>query len=396
MLPPRQVLFGLLAGSLLLSAPAAASLLNVHDYATPQAALDAAHDGDRVYFPSGIYLVPDSGLVVEKHLEIFGDGIGRGDSGTILKPSSKTGDGNVIVLRSRGAEPISYVTIRDLRISNNGPPGTPGEGRGYGILLRQGANSRGVVDRVIVERVVIPEMAADGICIEGGGGDAVILSSLTDVEVIGCRGNGLVLANGSVISVVRGYFIGNRLAGILATAVASLRLDQVSLERNQNRPKVEDPKYDTQLRIKLCHGFNALGCYFQNFAVGAPGGRTTAVVLETCRGGVLQGCYFTQAEYLPASRGVLATEGASSITFGVNSYDRVGTTIQIDDSPEAQSDVVFPQSAIRAVAADTSAYAIRVGRRASGNVLLLPRASATDSAQHYFDGVRWRNVIPGR
>ena len=91
-----------------------------------------------------------------------------------------------------------------------------------------------------------------------------------------------------------------------------------------------------------------------------------------------------------------SSAGVSSITFGVNSYDRVGTTIQIDDSPEAQSDVVFPQSAIRAVAADTSAYAIRVGRRASGNVLLLPRASATDSTQHYFDGVRWRNVTPGR
>ncbi|HEY6196600.1 MAG TPA: hypothetical protein VI504_16340 [Candidatus Eisenbacteria bacterium] len=396
MLPSRSVAFGFLAGALLAAAPAAASLLNVRDYATPQAAIDAAHDGDRVYFPAGIYLIPDSGLVVEKHLELFGDGIGRGETGTILKPSSVTGDGNVIVLRSHGAEPIGYVTIRDLRIANNGPPGTPGAGRGYGILLRQGARSPGVVDRVIVERVVIAAMAADGICIEGGDQYAVILSSLTDVEVIGCRGNGLVLANGAVISVVRGYFIGNRLAGIFATAVASLRLDQVSLERNQDRPAVDDPKYDTQLRIKLCHGFNALGCYFENFAVAAPRGRTTAIVIEGCRGGVLQGCYFTQASYLPASRGVLATGGASTITFGANSYDRVGTTIQIDDSAEAQSHVVFPQCAIRAVPTDTSAYSLRVGSRTAGNVLLLPRASATDSTQRYFDGLRWRNAVPGR
>jgi len=378
--------------------PAAAAVLNVHDYATPQAALAAAHDGDRVYFPAGVYLVPDSGLVVDKQLELFGDGIGRGESGTLLKPQSKSGDGNVIVIRSRGADAPGNITIRDLKIGNNGPPGKPGAGRGYGILLQQGPSSRGTVSRLIVDRIVVAAMAADGIRIEGAdqAANAVILSTLSDVSCVECRGNGLVLRNGVVISVVRGYYIGNQQAGIFAEAVGALRLDQVALEHNQARANVDSPQYDTQLRLKLCHGFNMLGCYFERYASGTPGSATTAVTLENCRGGVLQGCYFTQPNYVPASRGVLVMGGTCSVTFGVNTYDQVGTTLQLEDTELAQSHVVFPQCALRPVAGDSTAYALRVGRRSPGTVFMLPRVSATDSTQRYFDGARWRSVTPGR
>jgi hypothetical protein len=388
-------LLGLLLGRAL---PAAAAVLNVHDYATPQAALAAAHDGDRVYFPAGVYLVPDSGLVVDKQIELFGDGVGRGESGTVLRPQSLSGDGNVIVIRSRGTEPASYVTIHDLRIDRHGPPGSPSEGRGYGILLKQGPASRGTVERLILERIVVAAMAADGIRIEGGklGADAVILSTLTDVQCVSCRGNGLVLRNGVIISVERGYFNANRLAGLFADAVAALRLDKVAFENNQNRPQVDAPQYDTQLRLKLCHGFNVLGCYFENYAGTAPGARSTAIVLEDCHGGLLQGCFFSQSTYVPGSRGVLAMGGSTAITFGTNTYDMVGTTLQLEDTESAQSHVVFPQCALRPVASDSTAYALRVGRRSPGTVFMLPRVSATDSTQRYFDGARWRSVTPGR
>ena len=175
----RAVACSLAACLLFGVAPAPANVLSVRDFATPQATLDAAHDGDRVYFPAGTYLIPDSGLVVTKQLELFGDGIGRGESGTQLRPRSRDGNGNVIVIRSHGAEPPGYVTIRDLRIQNSGTPGTPSPGRGYGILLRQGPGSRGTVQRLILERLVVSAMAADGIRIEGAdqGPNAVILSS---------------------------------------------------------------------------------------------------------------------------------------------------------------------------------------------------------------------------
>ena len=88
--------------------------------------------------------------------------------------------------------------------------------------------------------------------------------------------------------------------------------------------------------------------------------------------------------------------GSSSITFGVNSYDQVGTTLQLEDTGSAQSHVVFPQCALRPVPGDSTAYALRVGRRSPGTLLMLPRVSATDSTQRFFDGVRWRSVTPGR
>ena len=395
----RSVVWSLVA--LLVSAaaiPAAAAVLNAHDFPTPQAAIDAAHDGDRIYLPAGTYMIPDSGLVVDKPLELFGDGIGRGESGTLLKPRAAGGNGNVIVIRSRGGAAPGYVTLRDLRIGPNGMPGTPGKGRGYGILLQQGAASRGTVQRLIVERIVISAMAADGIRIEGGdmGSNAVILSTLSDVQCIECRGAGLVLRNGAVISVVRGYFNGNHRAGIDAEAVSSLRLDQVAFQNDQNRPRVEDADLDAQLRLKLCHAFNVLGCYFEEFASPSPGTRRTAVVLENCRGGVLQGCYFTQPMYVPGSRGVLATAGSSSITFGSNSYDQVAATLELEDNEAAHSHVVFPQCAIRPVPSDSTAYALRVGGRAARDVLLLPPGTAADPSPHYFDGIRWRKLGSGR
>ena len=394
----QRIATGMLALGLLAAAwPAAAAMLSVRDYATPQAAIAAAHDGDRIYFPAGVYVIPDSGLVVDKQLELFGDGIGRGDYGTRLRPRSEHGDGNVIVIGAPGAQPPGYVTIRDLRIECPAP-GTASAGQGCGIQLVLSPAARAAVERLLIERVVVSGMAGDGIEIVGGtqGAGAVILSSLTDVQVVGCHGNGLVLKGGSVINVERGYFNGNRLAGIFATAVASLRLDQVALENNQNRPAVDDPSYDPQLRLKLCHGFNVLGCYFENFAGAAPHARTTAAVLEGCRGGVFQGCYFTQPSYVAASRGVLATGGSSTIMFGASSYDQVGTTIQLEDSPQAQSHIVFPQCAVRAVPGDTTAYALRVGQRAGDSVLLLPGAAGRDPTPRYYDGTRWRVVAPGR
>jgi hypothetical protein len=48
------------------------------------------------------------------------------------------------------------------------------------------------------------------------------------------------------------------------------------------------------------------------------------------------------------------------------------------------------------VASDSTAYALRVGRRSPGTVFMLPRVSATDSTQRYFDGARWRSITPGR
>ena len=50
-------------------------LINALDYATIQDAVAAAQDGDRLYFPGvKTWLVPAGGLVIQRNIEVFGDG----------------------------------------------------------------------------------------------------------------------------------------------------------------------------------------------------------------------------------------------------------------------------------------------------------------------------------
>ena len=53
-------------------------LLNVLDFPTPEDAINAARDGDRVYFPAayGPYTAPASGYRIRRNIEIFGDDAG--------------------------------------------------------------------------------------------------------------------------------------------------------------------------------------------------------------------------------------------------------------------------------------------------------------------------------
>lgn len=105
-------------------------LPNVLDFPSVEAALAAAQDGDRVYFPGtgSPYLVPlgtdSSGWVVNRSLELFGDGRGTPSStrATILVAQSGS-DNHVLALDATGAQPdagglrsLANVYIHDLRI----------------------------------------------------------------------------------------------------------------------------------------------------------------------------------------------------------------------------------------------------------------------------------------
>ena len=62
------------------------------DYTSVQAALDAAVDGDRVYFPGQKAYATTTGWTISKRLGLFGDGPGgwSGSFGSILSTSSTT------------------------------------------------------------------------------------------------------------------------------------------------------------------------------------------------------------------------------------------------------------------------------------------------------------------
>lgn len=129
-------------------------LINVLDYGgNVTAALAAAQNGDRIYIPSSTvaYAAPydamatggGPGWVIDKSLEIFGDGagpVGNNQAGTTLLATGIA----VFTLRPASDSPIN-VFIHDLKLSTNGTGA-----RGIDCSLIDSGNR---VDTLRVERV---------------------------------------------------------------------------------------------------------------------------------------------------------------------------------------------------------------------------------------------------
>lgn len=102
-------------------------LLNVMDFPTPQAALDAARDGDRVYFPSTRpWKAPAGGFVVRRNIEVFGDGAGAAGTteGTTFLPQSNLITDHVLALQPASGVELENVFMHDIKITNWTDPNT--------------------------------------------------------------------------------------------------------------------------------------------------------------------------------------------------------------------------------------------------------------------------------
>jgi hypothetical protein len=144
-----------------LALPASAALLNVRDYLAPAAALAAAHDGDRVYFPSpGPYAAPPGGFLISRCIEIFGDGPGRGvDGSSSIVPDR---DGNAFVLDSTAR--LANIHIHDLTIIR---PGNAPASRAALRLTLPDDGSRKLAG-LRLERVSFVNLGSDAIRLDGG------------------------------------------------------------------------------------------------------------------------------------------------------------------------------------------------------------------------------------
>jgi len=177
-------------------------LLNVLDFATPQAALDAAVDGDAVYFP-GIQFptqptyVQSGGFRITKSLEIYGDGPGdvAAYTGTVFQAA---GEGEpVFVIEPPDPGTIVSVVLRDFKIKT--PPTTGVEG----IRCVLGANQ--TVESLRLERINVLEVGGAGFRIEGvslDGGQIRMLAML-DCVAYRARGYGAILKQVASARLVR-------------------------------------------------------------------------------------------------------------------------------------------------------------------------------------------------
>lgn len=127
-------------------------LLNVLDFPDSMvggfdplsAALLAATDGDRIYLPGGqAYVAPPGGWIVDKCIELFGDGPGNAYApalqarGTILMPHSASTSDHVLVLTHKDPPPnvpqnsqstLEGVYLHDFAIRTSGATREGGDG----------------------------------------------------------------------------------------------------------------------------------------------------------------------------------------------------------------------------------------------------------------------------
>lgn len=302
---------------------------NVRDYPSPAAALAAARDGDRVYFPSpGPYPAPPGGWRIARSLEIFGDGPGNE---TVAGASSIVPDsaGNAFVLDSTVA--LSNLHIHDLLVVRRGNA----PGNRAAIRLRMPDAGTHTLSGLHLERVAFVNLAHDAIALDGGARNAVLLVSLVDCEVNTCGGSGVVLRHTTTTYLLGGYYHDCRGFGLYAEASGGLRLLGTAFEHNQLAGISND--YDAQLRLKLCHGFTVLGCHFEEFSDSARPART-AITVERCLGGQVSSTLFVKnGAGVPGSRGVFILGGSRDIDVGTNSWTLVDTLVSVrgtDENPD--------------------------------------------------------------
>ena len=170
-------------------------LINVLDYPSVQAALTAARNGDRVYMPSlsapqpnypgPAYQAPAGGWVIDKTLEIFGDGTGDIDldTGTTIRPDNVGGvDDTVFTIKAK----TQFPHLHDLKIRGS----AAARGTKHAIYCDATA---GIVNALRIERVIVKLHSGDGFHLVGGANSYIDGMTLTDCNAGSCRGAGFWL-----------------------------------------------------------------------------------------------------------------------------------------------------------------------------------------------------------
>jgi len=313
-------------------------LLNVMDYASVQAAIDAAADGDRIYLPAlrSKYRAPfGGGFKIKKSLEIFGDGPGANDddTGTTIEPASSSDD--VFQIDSTSL-PIASVFIHDLKIKSSSPS-TKGR---YGITCVTGPHA---IESIRIERVGVFDLGEDlaehGFDFDGGtayiGRVSIVASGAR-----GCAGLGLLLEKVQHARVVNCNINGNLGGGALGiesgAAFYASGLDDNATDAGATRG---------QLGFSNCQIARVDACHFENFD--KPGGderRRIACDIDSSGGGAVLGGNSFGIRNPPAvdATGILVrASGNGPVTILPNRLKRVKNMVVVDSG--AADCVVLPQ-----------------------------------------------------
>lgn len=321
-------------------------LLNVLDYPTVKAALEAAEDGDRVYFP-GVqpYVAPVDGWTITKSLELFGDGAGEG--GTTLFPSAGSNEAMFLLDPGTSSGPtdhptLSHVYFHDLRFVSQQPGVRQGK---QGIRFK--TNSGGKLAEFRVERVYMGWLGEAGIELLGSAAEhgAIVGFLVADSEFVSCGKQGIDLAVAWMVQCVRTRFVANLHHG-LRTRGTEIALYGCAFTNNcDGGGDAQLSAYDDNIEPSQLEMFRLDSCSFK---------RSTGIrQVPACRlrqfdGAVcIGGNYFEEPSGSTNGVGVqfaataLTVRGAAIVL--PNRFINIATAISVSSAAALQGFILFPQ-----------------------------------------------------
>ncbi len=333
------------------------SILNVRDWATVQAAIDACPAGGRVYLPAGTYSAPQGGLVISKSLELFGDG----PWSTFIKPHSAAASNEPVIKLDATNASFGTVHLHDFQMQNddNERPTTRRVGsHGLSCITPEGHT----VSELRIERVMARNLGDDGIHLEGANGTtgAIVFVFATAAVAMCCLGSGFYVENATVVEMHNCYANANELFGAYCQGAQvawyscafedNCRWPSATLAKLSDQYSHYSEDWGSQLRLKLCVPARVESCDFEHFADPVLGGQSpvarlakTAIIVEGCFGCLITNSTISNSSYLAESRGILVSDeaGNEGVTILPNQFSNVGEAVLV--GRDAQFTSVFAQ-----------------------------------------------------
>ncbi len=302
-------------------------LINVAKYATAEDAFTAARNGDRVYFPGmKSYPAPANGWVIEKNLEIFGDGPGvPGASGAFVLSAAND---SAPVFRLEGS--LHDVYIHDLQLRGTGAAGT-----GSGIRVVSAAED--ALGNLRLARLAVTGFGGHGIDLSAysPATKTIAGASLLDLYVSGCGGAGILLQGVDQAYAAGCIVKACGLNGLLAVQ-SQILLCQCWFSGNVVSSAVTDP-IEGNLKLKNCPIARVDACGFSELA---SGNVKTGIGIVGSAGAIVGSCSFEASSGSSAS-GIILSATAGPAVVLVNHFKNVATLIKV--AAGALDVVVLPQ-----------------------------------------------------
>ena len=258
--------------------------------------------GGHLYVPAGTWYAPDGGFKIRRSMEFFGDG----PLATLLPPHSGTAASQPVLVIDASDGTVSYVHMHDFQVGNDAAPTSRLIGS-HGIACNTTAASK--VTELRFESVLAYQLGDNGFHLDGAntGAGAIVFVHGVGMEATLCQGSGFFINFSTCVEMHNSYANRNQLFGAFcqfsqvawhASAFEGNCLYQGDAQAIPDDPtSIYDSTWGAPLRFKGCTPARVDACDFEEFTfidvlMGTTRTSATAIVLETCYGGLVSNCAF--------------------------------------------------------------------------------------------------------